>query len=135
LAKEGGGARLPPQSVAKIDTVRKAASQRSKSSNTAGVKMAYGSDLLGRCTAINPPNSPFRAHVQRPADIICSGHRQRRRTAGNGRKARRRGAGMRLPISSSFEGDPLCDIASLTGQGERISAIMKDGVFVKNELR
>jgi imidazolonepropionase-like amidohydrolase len=31
-------------------------------------------------------------------------------------------------------GNPLRDIAVLTGQGEGIAAILKDGKFVKNEL-
>ena len=32
------------------------------------------------------------------------------------------------------DGDPLSDISLLTGQGQHMPAIMKDGVFVKNRL-
>jgi imidazolonepropionase-like amidohydrolase len=32
------------------------------------------------------------------------------------------------------DGDPLADIALLTGQGKHMAAIMQDGRFVKNQL-
>ncbi len=94
----------------------------------AGVKVAYGSDLLGELQVDQSREFLIRREVMSPLEIIRSAT-----TVGaqvvrmEGRLGTlRAGAFADLLV---LDGDPLEDLAVLAGQGERIAAIMKGGRF------
>lgn len=133
LANEGASLGLPPESVAKIEDVRGAGLRSLEIFRHAGVKMAFGSDLLGEMHRHQSTEFAIRARVLPAHEIIASA------TTVAAELLRMEGKlGIVAPGALAdllvVDGNPLTDISVLTGQGERIAAILKDGVFVKNTL-
>lgn len=99
----------------------------------AGVKVAYGSDLLGALLDDQSREFSIRRTVVPAIDIIRSA------TLIGAEVVRRPGKlGVIEPGAWAdiivVDGDPLADITLLEGQGKHLSAIMKGGVFHKNRL-
>jgi imidazolonepropionase-like amidohydrolase len=133
LANEGAALGLPPDSVAKIEGVRKAGLESLAIFKRAGVKMAFGTDLLGESHVHQSGEFRIRARVLSPHEVICSA------TAVAAEVLRMEGKlGVVAPGAMAdllvVDGDPLVDIGLLEGQGRYIAAIMKGGAFVKNRL-
>lgn len=133
LANEGASLGLPPESVAKIENVRGAGLRSLEIFRQAGVKMAFGTDLLGEMHRHQSTEFTIRARVLPAHEIIASA------TTVAAELLRMEGKlGVVAPGALAdllvIDGNPLTDISVLTGQGERIAAILKDGVFVKNTL-
>jgi len=133
LANEGAPLGLPPESVAKIENVRGAGLRSLEIFRQAGVKMAFGTDLLGEMHRHQSTEFTIRARVLPAHEIIASA------TTVAAELLRMEGKlGVVAPGALAdllvVDGNPLADISVLTGQGERIAAILKDGVFVKNTL-
>ncbi|MBL0932038.1 MAG: amidohydrolase family protein [Alphaproteobacteria bacterium] len=133
LANEGASLGLPPESVAKIENVRGAGLRSLEIFRQAGVKMAFGTDLLGEMHRHQSTEFAIRARVLPAHEIIASA------TTIAAELLRMEGKlGVVAPDALAdllvVDGNPLTDISVLTGQGERIAAILKDGVFVKNTL-
>ena len=133
LANEGASLGLPPESVAKIENVRGAGLRSLEIFRQAGVKMAFGTDLLGEMHRHQSTEFAIRAQVLPAHEIIASA------TTIAAEVLRMEGKlGVVAPGALAdllvIDGNPLTDISVLTGQGERIAAILKDGVFVKNTL-
>ncbi len=133
LKQEGASLGLPAVSVGKIDDVRLAGLKSLEIMRTAGVTMAYGTDLLGDMHRRQSEEFTIRAQVLPVREVIASATS----VAANvvGMKGR---LGVIAPDAFAdlivVDGDPLKDIAVLTGQGDRMLAIMKGGAFVKNTL-
>ncbi len=133
LANEGASLGLPPESVSKIENVRGAGLRSLEIFRQAGVKMAFGTDLLGEMHRHQSTEFAIRARVLPAHEIIASA------TTIAAELLRMEGKlGVVAPGALAdllvVDGNPLTDISVLTGQGERIAAILKDGVFVKNTL-
>ncbi|MFM7347224.1 MAG: amidohydrolase family protein [Tagaea sp.] len=133
LANEGAALGLPPESVAKIENVRGAGLRSLEIFRKAGVKMAFGSDLLGEMHRHQSTEFTIRARVLPAHEVIASA------TSVAAELLRMEGKlGAIAPGAFAdllvVDGDPLKDIGVLTGQGERLLAIMKGGAFVKNAL-
>ena len=99
----------------------------------AGVKVAYGSDLLGALLDDQSREFSIRRTVVPAIDIIRSA------TLIGAEVVRRPGKlGVIEPGAWAdillVDGDPLADITLLEGEGKHIAAIMKGGVFHKNRL-
>ena len=99
----------------------------------AGVPVAYGSDLLGQLQVDQSREFVIRSEVVPPIEIIRSA------TTVAAQVLRREGKlGCLKPDAFAdlilVDGDPLRDLSLLTGQGERIPLIMKDGTIWKREL-
>ena len=96
----------------------------------AGVKIGYGTDLLGPMHRYQSREFVIRAEVMAPFDIIRSA------TIVNAELVNRAGElgivapGARADLIA-VDGDPLADTSLLDGQGEQLTHIMKDGVFHK----
>ena len=109
---------------------RGGAAARSRSCRAAGVKIGFGTDLLGPMHRHQSREFVIRAEAMSPFDIIRSA------TTVNAELLNRAGElgvvapGARADLIA-VDGDPLADISLLDGQGEHISHIMKDGVFYK----
>ena len=96
----------------------------------AGVKIGFGTDLLGPMHRHQSREFVIRAEAMSPFDIIRSA------TTVNAELLNRSGElGVVAPGARAdlivVDGNPLADISLLDGQGEHISHIMKDGVFYK----
>ena len=134
LAEEGAALGFPAESLAKIDDVRGGGRRSLETYRNAGVKMAYGTDLLGPMHRHQSREFEIRAQVLPAFDILQSA------TTTAAELVHLRGCvGTVAPGAFAdllvVDGKPLDDITVLCGQGERILAIMKAGVLVKDELR
>ena len=133
LAIEGASLGLPPDSVAKIETVRQAGLDSLAVMQVAGLPMAYGSDLLGPMHQHQSGEFALRARHLPPADVLRSA------TTLAARLCRLDGqigiieAGAQADLLV-VDGNPLADFSVLEGQGARMPAIMQAGRFVKREL-
>jgi len=133
LHEEGARLGLPPDSVAKIDSVRLAGLRSLEIMRAAGVKMAFGTDLLGESHERQSDEFRIRAEVLPAHEVIASATTVAAELLN---QTGRLGTVAPGAIADLIvvDGDPLDDIGLLTGQGEHIPAIMKAGQFVKNEL-
>jgi len=116
--------------MAKLAEVREAGLGSLEILQRAGVKIGYGTDLLGPMHRHQSREFVIRAEAMAPFDIICSS------TIVNAELLNRVGElGIVAPDARAdliaVDGDPLADIALFDGQGEHLTHIMKDGVFYK----
>lgn len=117
-------------SIAKLADVREAGLRSLEILQQAGVKIGYGTDLLGAMHKYQSREFVLRAEVMAPFEVIRSA------TSVNAELLNRAGElgvvapGARADLIA-VDGDPLRDIALLDGQGEHLSVIMKDGVLHK----
>lgn len=121
---------LPEVSLAKLADVREAGLRSLEILGTAGVKIGYGTDLLGPMHQYQSREFVIRAEVMTPFEIIRSA------TIINAELLNRSGElGIVAPGAQAdliaVDGDPLRDISLLDGQGEHLAVIMKGGVLHK----
>ena len=133
LATEGAKWGVGPDSVAKIETVRRGGLESLAIMREAGLEMAYGSDLLGEMHGYQSGEFALRARVLPGIEVLRSATTVAAKVCGlEGR------AGIIEPGADAdlivVEGNPLEDWSLLEGQGNRIPAIMQAGRFVKREL-
>ncbi len=130
LHRHGQELGFPEVSMAKLGEVRKAGLQSLQILQSAGVKIGFGTDLLGPMHRYQSREFLIRAEVMSPFDIIRSA------TTINADLLNRTGElgviapGARADLIT-VDGNPLADISVLDGQGEHINHIMKDGIFFK----
>lgn len=132
LSAEGAALGLPPASIAKIDGVRGAGRDAVALLQRVGVKMGYGSDLLGEMHRHQSQELRLRAEILGPLETLRSA------TTVAAEILQREGQlGVVAPGALAdllvVDGDPLQDIGVLVGQGERLRAIVQHGRFVKRE--
>ena len=116
--------------MAKLAEVREAGLGSLEILQRAGVKIGWGTDLLGPMHRHQSREFIIRAEAMAPFDIIRSA------TLVNAELLNRAGdLGVVAPGARAYliavDGDPLTDISLLDGQGEHLTQIMKDGVFYK----
>ena len=99
----------------------------------AGVKIGFGSDLLGQLQNDHCNEFTIRGEVMRPPDVLRSA------TLVNAEIVRQQGKlGELIPGAHAdmlvVDGDPTKDLSVFLGDGARIPAIMLAGRFVKNTM-
>src|SRR5215467_10552263 len=130
LHRHGREFGFPEVSMAKLAEVREAGLGSLEILQRAGVKIGYGTDLLGPMHRYQSREFVIRAEAMAPFDIIRSA------TIVNAELLNRSGElgvvapGARADLIA-VDGDPLLDISLLDGQGEHLTHIMKDGVFYR----
>ena len=133
LAKEGKAFGLSPESVAKIETVRKGGMASLSIMREAGLPMAFGSDLLGELQRHHCEEWEIRARVLPVAEIIRSATLVGAKLCGLEGEV-----GAIVPGALAdllvVEGDPYRDVSVLQHDGAHMPAIMKGGTFFKNIL-
>lgn len=126
LANEGAKYGLPAASVAKIADVRDAGLRSLAIYREAGVKMGFGTDLLGPSQRLQSDEFRIRAELLGPQAVIASATIVGAEVLGMegklGRIAPEAFADLLV-----VEGNPLRDVACLLGQGEQIPLVMKAG--------
>lgn len=130
LKEEGAELGLPPASVAKIDDVRLRGLESLAIMDEAGLPMAYGSDLLGQMHRHQSGEFELRGRVL-PAQKVIAGA-----THIAAKLLRMEGRIGTLALGAFadvllVEENPLENLAVLSGQGEGIALIVKDGEIVK----
>ncbi|MCR8957851.1 amidohydrolase family protein [Variovorax sp. S2] len=133
LANEGESFGLPKESVAKVADVREAGLRSLEIYKAAGVKMGFGSDLLGESQRLQSDEFRLRAEVLSPAEAIASATVIGAEVLGMPDRLGRLAPGA-LADLLVVDGNPLRDVSCLLGQGERIPLVMKEGVIQFNEL-
>jgi imidazolonepropionase-like amidohydrolase len=133
IADEGLAVGMPPAQHAKIFQVLDAGLQALERAHRGGVTTVYGSDLLGPMHRHQLLEFALRGEVQSPIDVI------RAATVNAAALFRRTGElGVIAPGARAdllvVEGDPLRDLAVLRDPKRNLRAILKDGVFVRNDL-
>ena len=121
---------FPEISMGKLGEVREAGLGSLEILQRAGVKIGFGTDLLGPMHQHQSHEFVIRAEAMSAFEIIRSA------TIVNAELLNRAGElgviapGARADLIA-VDGDPLADISLLDGQGEHLSHIMKDGLFYK----
>lgn len=133
LREEGASLGLGPESVAKIDDVRLAGLESLNRMRRAGLRMAFGTDLLGPMHRHQSQEFVIRREVLPAAEILRSA------TSHAAVLLRQEGrigcvAAGALADLLVVDGDPLADLSLLTGQGAHLAAILQGGRFVKEAL-
>ena len=133
LAAEGAAFGLGPDSVAKIETVRRAGMESLEIMRAAGLPMAYGSDLLGQLHHHQSGEFTIRGRVLPAREVIASATTVAAKLCRMEGEigALRAGALADLVV---VDGDPLENLDLFGHQGAHLSAIMKGGRFHKNAL-
>ena len=133
LSKYGRELGYPEASLAKGEKVLAVGTRSLEIAKAAGVKVAFGTDLMGEQDEHQSEEFLIRSQVLSAAEIVRSA------TTIGAEVLRMEG---RLGVIAQgayadllvVDGNPLEDLTLLTGQGEHLSTIMKNGKFVKNNL-
>jgi imidazolonepropionase-like amidohydrolase len=133
LAIEAASLGMGADSVAKIETVRKAGLESLSVMHEAGLRMAYGTDLLGAMHRHQSGEFALRARVLPALEVLRSATTLAADLCGMAGRAGiiEPGAYADLLV---VDGDPLREWSLLEGQGAHIPAIMQAGKFVKRAL-
>lgn len=133
MARFGAELGLPKASLHKLGDVGDAGLGSLQILKRAGVKIGLGTDLLGAMHRFQSRELSLRAEVMSPFEVLHSA------TAVNAEILQRQGSlGTVAPGALAdllvVAGDPLTDIGVLERHQEGLKAIMKGGVFQKNEI-
>ena len=130
LAQDGPSYGLPPESIAKIEDVRRRGMESLTILRDAGVTMAFGTDLLGETQVRQNEEFAIRARVLPSPEIIASATTIAARLIGMEGKV-----GVLAPGALAdlivVDGDPMADAAILADPMRSIQLVMKEGVIVR----
>ena len=133
LAEEGVAAGLPTHMASKIAEVAETGVRALKLAHASGVKIVYGTDLLGSMQRRQLEEFAIRAAVQSPAELIRSATVT---AAALFRLSKEIGTvdPGKLADLLIVEGDPLSDISVLQRPDRNLLAIFKGGEEIRNHL-
>jgi imidazolonepropionase-like amidohydrolase len=133
LASEGAQYGLGEESVAKIEDVREAGLRSLEIYRDAGVKMGFGSDLLGPSQRLQSDEFRIRAEVLGAAATLACATTTAAEVLGLPDKLGCIAPGAWADLIV-VDGNPLRDISCLLGQGDHIPLVMKGGAIQFDEL-
>ena len=134
LVESGRSLGLPASSQEKVEHVYRQAIAGLESMKRAGVKVCFGTDLLGSLYARQCEEFTLRSEVFSPLEIL------RQATSASAEMMMMQGQlGCIAPGAHAdlllVEGDPLKDISLLAADGRNLRMIVRAGAVVKDELR
>jgi imidazolonepropionase-like amidohydrolase len=134
LAELGQKLQFPPQSQEKVKVVSRQALGGLESMRNAGVKVGFGTDLLGDVYVQQCREFTIRKEVFSPLEIL------RQATSTNAALLQQEGMlGCVKPGAWAdllvVDGDPLRDIEILAANGRHLRLIMRGGELIRNELK
>ncbi len=134
LAQDGARLGLAPESIAKIADVRTSGMDSLRILSAAGVKMAYGTDLLGEMHERQCEEFAIRARVLPSRDILAGATTVAAELVGMAGKLGvvREGALADLIV---VEGNPLENVALLADPKTNLSLVMQNGRIVRDGPR
>lgn len=133
LAREGRALGFSEVGLEKLQKVLDVGTKSLEIAKAAGVKMAYGTDLLGDLHRCQSDEFRIRGSVLSSAEIIRSATETGAELIGMAGQLGVISAGAYADLLV-VDGNPLDDLNLLQGQGEHLRAIIQRGRFVKNEL-
>jgi imidazolonepropionase-like amidohydrolase len=133
MAKEGERHGLPPHVIAKVPEVLEHGTRALELCHRRGVKIVFGSDLLGTMHDRQSEEFLIRAEIQKPIDVIRSATTIAADLFQMSGEIGVIAEGARADLLV-VDGDPTEDLHLLQNQGEFLKLIMKDGKIFKNEL-
>lgn len=133
LALEGEAFGLNPDSMAKIETVRRGGLESLAIMRDAGLPMAFGSDLLGQLHKYQSMEFSVRTQVLSNREVLHSATRVSARLCGMEDQIGVIAAGAYADMLV-VDGNPLEDITTLERHDECLAAIIKGGAFCKNTI-
>ena len=133
LARDGKALGFPDWGLEKLDKVLEAGRQSLDILRSAGVKLGFGSDLLGGLQRYQSNEFLIRREVLSAEEILISA------TSGNARLLQAEGSLGVVRVGAladliAVDGDPFRDLGLLQEDGARIPLIIKDGDISKNAL-
>jgi imidazolonepropionase-like amidohydrolase len=133
LNQRGPSLGFPPESQEKVALAFRSALSGMEAMRRAGVKVCFGTDLLGATYVDECREFTLRSEVFTPLEIL------RQATSVSAEMMMMAGQiGCVAPGAFAdllvVDGDPLQDISLLAADGQHLRAILRDGEFVKNEL-
>lgn len=133
IAEFGRALGFPAASLAKLDAVLGAGLASVQTALAAGVRLGFGTDLLGETHDAQSKEFLLRAQVQPAADVIRSA------TVINADLLGQAGQiGVVSPGALAdllvVDGDPFADLGLLGGQGDHLTLVMRDGEVIVNRL-
>ncbi len=133
IAESGRQLGFPPQSQEKMDSAAKSAISGIDAMRRAGVKVCYGTDLLGSTYVQQCREFMLRREVFTPIELL------RQATSMAAEMLMMEGQiGCVVPGANAdllvVDQDPLKDISALAANGQNLSVIMRAGKIVKNTL-
>lgn len=133
LMEQGKELGLPPVSLEKLERVKDAALESLAILRNAGVKMGFGTDLLGAQHVRQCTEFTLRARALPAIDILRSACAINAELMGQAGRLGcvRKGAAADLLVA---DGNPLEDISVLARNGDGLPVIMKGGQFHKRAL-
>jgi imidazolonepropionase-like amidohydrolase len=133
LAEEGPAAGLPPESFRKVFEVLDAGLHALELAHRGGVKIVYGTDLLGDMHYRQLTEFALRAQVQPPADILRSATTTAAELLGLAGRIGTIAPGAAADLLV-VDGNPLDDVTVLTKPDDALRLIMHGGRVHKNTL-
>jgi imidazolonepropionase-like amidohydrolase len=130
LASEGVAMGFPPDSMAKVEVVRKAGMEALSILREAGVTMAYGTDLLGEMHRHQSEEFVIRGRVMPAQAVIASATHIAAKLCGMEGQIGVIAPGAHADLIV-VDGDPLQDLSLLTEQGAHMSLIVKGGAVIR----
>jgi imidazolonepropionase-like amidohydrolase len=133
MRREAPRARLPSFSVAKLETVLEAGLKSVEIALAAGVKLGFGTDLLGEFHAYQSEELAIRARIQEPRAVLKSATAVNAEILGQSGRLGTIAPGA-LADLIAVDGNPLEDLNLLQEQGRHLDLIMKGGAVFKRAL-
>jgi imidazolonepropionase-like amidohydrolase len=133
MAKEGEKHGLPPHVIAKVPEVFEHGTRALDICHRRGVKIVFGSDLLGTMQDRQSEEFLIRAEIQKPIDVIRSATSIAAELFQMSGEIGVVAVGARADLLV-VDGDPTENLQLLQGQGKFLRVIMKDGKLFKNDL-
>lgn len=131
--REAAALNLDPGFVERLKFVRSKGPELLEIMRAAGVKLAYGTDVLGPMHSYQSEEFLIRAEVLPAVEVIKSATLNAAELLQMDGKVGTVAAGAYADLLV-VDKDPVKDLSALGGQGRHMAAIMKEGVFVKNQL-
>ena len=133
LHREGEAAGFPAVSQAKVADVRDAGLSALEKAHRGGVRIAFGTDLLGEMHAMQMLEFNLRAEVQAPIDIIRAATVTAAELFNMAGEIGVVAPGARADLLV-VDGNPLDDLGLFQPDGRHLSLVMKDGRRVVDRL-
>lgn len=133
LAEHGVEFGYPKESLDKLDRVKDEAIERLRHMKSAGVRVGFGTDLIGAIQPLQCTEFRLRSPVFSNFEILAQATSVNARIIGAEGEIGEIRAGARADILV-VDGNPLEDLALMEDDGAHIPVVMKDGRFHRNRL-
>ena len=134
IAELGRQWNFPAASLAKLDDVQAAGKRAIRIALDAGVRLGFGTDLLGETHPAQSRELLLRAEVQEPLDVLRSATRVNADLLDRAGELGVVAAGAIADLLL-VRGNPLEDLALLARHEEGIGAVVRDGELVVDRIR